>query len=282
MRIGVNLASFGPLAVTFPNIAGEIAVKRGCEFLSGLPFRGMQGPKFWETFQIPMTHWEPAWNPGPVLQWAIDNIEERLAFVPPDPGRPKKEDIVAFPGPEACKRKDKAWLTETEVILIVHSIKEYREGLKVLGPERVLLEINPGMFLSFEEIALEMANFIKYGRKPFCLDLRHLREEARNDQFYAYKAQTGDFPKVESFRLKDIDLWMERLLPYTRLIDFQASSRQELEDTFDEKITPLSKLWGIVLSSRYSGDVRIELPMGPKDAVHGYRILGETVDFLKS
>lgn len=272
MGTGINVASFSFIAVASPKFAASIARDCGLDFVSGLPLRGMPKPRNWSSNLLPIKYWEQAWNPGGISEFLKGRREN-------DPTAPKLQDIVAFPSPKACGRMDQLWLFSTDTILIVHSISDYRAWVRKIGPERVLLEINPGMFKTYWEIVEELRVILENGRSPFCLDLRHIRETARPDQVAEARKEGIELLK---FSLGDWRPRLPYLLSHTRLVDFQATSRAELEATLAGEETELAELTRAVKGLGYAGDWRVEVPLGLKDALKSYKLLEDIVAYTRS
>lgn len=286
MAIGCNLLSFGLRGAWWPQRAVIKALEAGCEFCTTLPtgfepipalptLFGIGNPESWKN-KLNVVGWEHAWNPAGS---ALDVIRGMRSH---DPDAPKLQDWLVSPDPARCKTITEAWLERTKVALIVHSIDDYRTAVRQLGPERVLLEINPGMFMTFREIVEELKNILTNGRRPFCLDLRHLREVPRPDQAARYEKTRGS-KATPDFSLGDWRPWIPYLVPHARLIDFQTSDRDELEATLRGEETELMEMVRAILKLGYTGDWRIEIiPIDFEERIRGnFYLLRESVRFLR-
>lgn len=287
MRIGINIASYLPLAVWFPGMAVRAAKKAGYEFLQVLPLRGMTlcGRSRVTSIigDMPVDYVEDTWNTAQSLMQVLIDKARQTA------NAPTLLDYAIFP---TGKNADRVLgellglygLPGEKPRFIDHSFGSGKTLARILDGlfngelwkkvyiQSELVEVHPGLWLTLDEIFEKVRGGIS--DQPLVLDLWHLRHEATPGWLASRPAH------ITAGSL--LGRWQDslpRLLPYSRVIHVSPSrERPELEACLRGESTELGEMIDCIRQSGWDGDLIIEATLGLK-GINFSQLSGVLEDF---
>lgn len=182
--------------------------------------------------QLPIVSYEDAWRP--VNAWLLVNERRKK-----NPEAPYVRDIILFPGTRACRNQLKIFQSLNPIpFQVVHEMNDHTDGR--------VLEVNPGLFMSPEEI-------LNAWPRLLAIDLYHIRRELRDDEV-AKAIRLGQTPinRLEDWRdslrillsskrvalvhvtpSRDNDMKLGKKAPSSEFKDMLAGHKTELDQMME-------------------------------------------------
>jgi len=271
-EVGINIASFGGLAVLSPNIAGLIARALGYDWVAGMPFRTIFPPRLWTGPE--MRYWENGWVPVYPREWW-------KGFVSKDPYNPRPQNLF-FRNPARSMETTLQWLAEFPKIRIVTSEIDGDDGLwaweKRVGRGRVLFELTWKSGCTLDQLEQELS---LGDREPFLVfDIKHVAETP-DDYNIAFCSKKYGMSLTKTSSLGNPLELIGRFLPHVALFDIQWWDQRELNLVLQGKAQGLLGEM-IAVIKRTNIPVRAEIrTLSPREIAYSFTLFTRIRDFFR-
>lgn len=289
--VTLNLASLLPMAISRPFVerATVELEKMGYRGVGILPFSwSLQDPDK-ISMALPVTSIERAWNPTERDGW-YGLMDVVSGMIHRDIQAPKLQDFVAFPSRYKSEVAYYRWAMDNVsnpqrypygLTDVVHKLPDYPlSGFSSIGVSATILEINPGLNLTPQEISEKLlagSSMIK-GIKRIVCDTKHLRRGLKPNEAAKIARSYPGKPVINVLGEWENTLRIFSAAGQIGQVDLQAMDPVELIDTLRGVPTELDDVMSAIVKSRFDGTVRVEFMMKVYDQVRPGYAMGVAKD----